>query len=45
MCKSAYTNATGQDMNKNFTATATVAPGNGIKLNFTADSIYPQYDK
>lgn len=45
VCKSAYMNATGQDMDKNFTSTSTAAPGNGMKLNFTADSIYPQYDK
>jgi len=45
VCKSAYMNAVSQDMKKNFTAIATVAPGNGMPLNFTNDSIYPQFDK
>lgn len=45
VCKSAFLNATNQDTGKNFTSTSSVAPGNGMKLNFTADSIYPQYDK
>lgn len=46
VCKSAFLNSSAkQDTGKNFTAVSTVNPGNGMNLNFTADSIYPEYDK
>ncbi|MCU0636414.1 MAG: EndoU domain-containing protein [Gemmatimonadaceae bacterium] len=43
VCKSGYDNAGSQDLTKNFSSTSTVEPGNGMKLRFSADSIYPEY--
>lgn len=45
VCKSAYLSSGSQDMSKNFSSKSSVDPGKEMKLNFTADSIYPQYDK